>query len=59
MTENTPNTQQQARPPGVDIAPDTAERYRVEQVVHELARPSRKPGACRPQCQRRDSRAAE
>ena len=38
MTENTPNTKQQNTPvPVLTIAPDTAERYRVEQVVHELA----------------------
>ncbi|MGI6635712.1 MAG: toxic anion resistance protein [Christensenellales bacterium] len=37
MTENTPNTQQASTPvPVLTIAPDTAERYRVEQVVHEL-----------------------
>jgi len=45
MTENTPNTQQQSTPvPVLTIAPDTAERYRVEQVVHELAQAQQEAG---------------
>ena len=45
MTENTPNTQQQNTPvPVLTIAPDTAERYRVEQVVHELAQAQQEAG---------------
>lgn len=45
MTENTPNTQQQNAPvPVLTIAPDTAERYRVEQVVHELAQAQQEVG---------------
>ena len=45
MTENTPNTQQQNTPvPVLTIAPDTAERYRVEQVVHELAQDQQEVG---------------
>jgi uncharacterized protein YaaN involved in tellurite resistance len=45
MTENTPNTQQQNTPvPVLTIAPDTAERYRVEQVVHELAQAQQEVG---------------
>ena len=45
MTENTPNTQQQSTPvPVLTIAPDTAERYRVEQVVHELAQAQQEVG---------------
>ena len=45
MTENTPNTQQQNTPvPVLTIAPDTAERYRVEQVVHELAQAQHEAG---------------
>jgi len=45
MTENTPNTQQQNAPvPVLTIAPDTAERYRVEQVVHELAQAQQEAG---------------
>ncbi len=48
MTENRPNTQQASTPvPVLTIAPDTAERYRVEQVVHELiqAQQGREPAA--------------
>ncbi len=45
MTENTPNTQQASTPvPVLTIAPDTAERYRVEQVVHELAQAQQEAG---------------